>query len=632
MNDTSTAEPATAMSDASTGEAAEPATAITSPIMDYLRELADEFAGLQRGAVADYIPELAKADADGFGICIATTEGHVYEVGDSRTEFTIQSISKPFVYGLALEDNGRADVLRKIGVEPTGDAFNSISLDPATGRPANPMINAGAIAATGMVMGRDDNKKVNRILDMLSTYAGRVLGVDETVYLSESRTGHRNRAIGYMLRNFDILEEDPTATLELYFRQCSISVCCRDLAVMGATLANAGCNPVTGLRAIRGEYVENVLSTMGSCGMYDYAGEWIYKVGMPAKSGVAGGIVAVLPGRLGIGVYSPRLDSHGNSVRGIEVCNRISMDFDLHMFNVVQPGKSVIRHSYDGTRKSSKHLRAAAERARLQQLAHRIRVYEIQGDLNFSSCEVVVNAITGAAREADFFIVDFKRVLTLDQSTCRLLYRLLVKLAATGKQLLFANCDNFPGLGSYIRRKLDASGAGLWRSFLDDYALEYCENLLLGGQDNEHDAVPLEDCELFAGLTAEESGVIADKLTRHEYAAGDLIVAQGEPASKLFLLASGRVSITLALPGGKHKRLATLSPGLVFGEMAWIERSRRSAAVSADTDSVCYQLDIADFDAMVAGHNHIKVRIQDNLLRIFTRNLRKANDEIGVLS
>ena len=323
---------------------------VTSPIMDYLQELQRQFADLDDGEVADYIPELAKANSDWFGICIATTEGHVYEAGDSRQEFTIQSISKPFVYGLALEDNGRADILRKIGVEPTGDAFNSISLDPQTGRPANPMINAGAIAAAGQIMGHDDNKKVNRILEMLSTYAGRALTVDETVYQSESETGHRNRAIGYMLRNFNILEEDPTPTLELYFRQCSISVCCRDLAVMGATLANAGKNPVTGERAIRGEYVENVLGVMGSCGMYDYAGEWIYKVGMPAKSGVAGGILAVLPGRLGIGVFSPRLDSRGNSVRGIEVCNRISMDFNLHMFNVVQPGKSVIRCSYDGTR------------------------------------------------------------------------------------------------------------------------------------------------------------------------------------------------------------------------------------------------------------------------------------------
>jgi glutaminase len=600
--------------------------------MDYLQELQRQFAELNDGEVADYIPELAKANSDWFGICIATTEGHVYEVGDSRQEFTIQSISKPFVYGLALEDNGRADILGKIGVEPTGDAFNSISLDPLTGRPANPMINAGAIAAAGQIMGHDENKRINRILEMMSTYAGRALTVDETVYLSESETGHRNRAIGYMLRNFNILEEDPTPTLELYFKQCSISVCCRDLAVMGATLANAGNNPVTGERAIRGEYVENVLGVMGSCGMYDYAGEWIYKVGMPAKSGVAGGILAVLPGRLGIGVFSPRLDARGNSVRGIEVCNRISMDYNLHMFNVVQPGKSVIRCSYDGTRKSSKHLRGADDRARLQRLARRIRVYEIQGDLNFTTTEVIVSEIISRQAEADFFIVDFKRVLTTDQSTCRLLYRLLIKLESAGKQLLFANCEGFTNLGGYIRRKLGQADIGLWRSFEDDYALEYCEDVLLHKADETQAIASFEEFELFSGLDPEEIEVIANKLTRQAYARDELIMAQGEPASKLFLLASGKVSIKLDLPGGKTKRLATLSPGLVFGEMAWIERSQRSAAVIADMDSLCYQLEMDDFDAMVSEHSHIKVRIQENLLRIFSRNLRKANDEIGVLS
>jgi glutaminase len=601
--------------------------------MDYLQELEQQFRGIDTGEVADYIPELAKADPDWFGICIATTEGNIYETGDSRKEFTIQSISKPFVYGLALEDNGRADVLTKIGVEPTGDAFNSISLDPGTGRPANPMINAGAIASAGLVMGHDDDKKTNRVLDMMSAYAGRPLTIDEMVYRSESETGYRNRAIGYMLRNFDILGDDPSAILELYFKQCSILVNCCDLAVMGATLANAGINPLTRERAVRGEYVENVISVMGSCGMYDYAGEWIYKVGMPAKSGVAGGILAVLPGRLGIGVFSPRLDGRGNSVRGIEVCNRVSMDFNLHMFNVVQPGKSVINRSYDGTSLSSKHLRGTEQRERLKKLAHRIRVYEIQGDLNFTSTEVIVNEIVQGSPDVDFYIVDFKRVLTLDQSTCRLFYRLLVKLSAAGKQLLFVNCNGFPQLGSYIRRKLGDTDAGLWRSFDDDYALEYCEDILLSEQAVAVIAEVMApgDFELFSGLTPDEIGVIGQKLSRHEYCRDEHIVDQGDAASQLFLLARGKVSIKLALPGGKAKRLATLSPGLVFGEMAWIERTRRSATVIADLDSVCYCLDIDDFDDLVTGHGHIKVKVQENLLRIFTRNLRKANDEIGVL-
>jgi len=605
---------------------------VESPIMDYLHELRDRFAGLDAGEVADYIPELSRASSESFGIAMATTEGHVYEVGDSRHEFTIQSISKPFVYGLALEDNGRTDVLNKIGVEPTGDAFNSISLDPLTGQPANPMINAGAIASAGMIMGHDNNKKINRVMDMMSAYAGRPLSLDEAVYLSESSTGHRNRAIGYMLRNFNILEEDPSATLELYFKQCSVSVSCRDLAVMGATLANAGINPVTQERAIRGEYVESVLSVMGSCGMYDYAGEWVYKVGMPAKSGVAGGIVAVLPGKLGIGVYSPPLDKRGNSVRGIEVCNKLSMDFNLHMFNVVQPGKSVIRSAYDGGHVSSKHLRDAAGRSRLQKQAHRIQVYEIQGDLNFPTTEVIVNEVVSKSNAADYFIIDLKRVLTLDQSACRLFYQLLLKLAERNKELLFTNCDTCPALGKYMRRKLKSADGPSWQCYEDDYALEYCENRILEEENVACAAKSLQSFELFDGLSAGEIDVIGSKLTKQRYQQGETIIEQGEPASQLYLLAQGQVSIKMTLPDGKIKRLATLSPGLVFGEMAWIERTERSAAVSVDTDALCYKLAIDDFDALMMDHGPVKVKVLENMCRLFSRNLRKANTEIGVLS
>src|SRR5262245_36457257 len=234
----------------------------SSPIQAYLATLHQKYAGLQEGTVATYIPELAKADPNWFGICLVTVAGTRYEAGDSRQQFTIQSISKPFVYGLALEDNTRADVLTKVGVEPTGDAFNSISLDPTTGRPRNPMINAGAIATTGLIAGRTPAIRLSRILKTFSLCAGRELAVDENVYRSESETGHRNRAIGHMLRNFDILADDPMGSVELYFKQCSILVHCRDLAVMAATLANRGLNPVTGEQALRGEYVESVLSVM----------------------------------------------------------------------------------------------------------------------------------------------------------------------------------------------------------------------------------------------------------------------------------------------------------------------------------------------------------------------------------
>ncbi|HEU0038418.1 MAG TPA: glutaminase [Verrucomicrobiae bacterium] len=182
----------------------------SSPIADYLQQLHHEFAGLGDGKVATYIPELAKADAKWFGICLVTATGHVYEVGDSRQAFTIQSISKPFVYGLALEDHGRQHVLSKISTEPTGDAFNSISLEPGTGRPRNPMINAGAIATTSLIAGKSPQTRSRRLLEMFALYAGREVLLDKEVYRSESETGHRNRAIGHMLRNFGILSTLPT--------------------------------------------------------------------------------------------------------------------------------------------------------------------------------------------------------------------------------------------------------------------------------------------------------------------------------------------------------------------------------------------------------------------------------------
>ena len=270
-------------------------------------------------------------------------------MGDSDQTFTIQSISKPFVYGIALEDNGREAVLAKVGVEPTGDAFNSISLDPVSGQPANPMINAGAIATASLVDGATSQKKIHRILEVFSRYIGHDLGIDEAVYKSEAETGHRNRAISHLLRNFNIIPSDPEVGLDAYFRQCSINVTCRDLAVMASTLANNGVNPITGKRAIMGEYVGNVLGVMASCGMYDFAGAWIYRVGLPAKSGVGGGIVAVLPGQLGIGIFSPPLDSLGNSVRGIKVCEDLSRDLHLHMLRAPNASSAVIRRTFNST-------------------------------------------------------------------------------------------------------------------------------------------------------------------------------------------------------------------------------------------------------------------------------------------
>jgi glutaminase len=233
------------------------------------------------------------------------------------------------------------------------------------------------------------------------------------VYESESRTGHRNRAIGHMLRNFDVLEEDPMADVEVYFRQCAISVNCRDLAVMAATLANHGVNPITGERAISGDHVECVLSVMASCGMYDYAGGWIYHVGMPAKSGVAGGVLAVLPGQLGIGVFSPRLDAHGNSARAIKVCEELSRVWDLHQFDPPHGPHHVRRLAYTAADHGSSRGRSAAEQACLRRHGTAIRAVEVQGNLMFSSAERIVRDRADGELPS-FLVIDCHHVTTVN--------------------------------------------------------------------------------------------------------------------------------------------------------------------------------------------------------------------------
>jgi glutaminase len=372
-----------------------------SPIQALLDALHARYAGCHDGEIASSIPELANADPELFGICLATADGFIYETGDSRHEFTIQSISKPFVYGLALDDHGAAFMLTKVGVEPSGDAFNAISLHKSTGRPLNPMINAGAIATTGQVRADTPAQRLTRILEMFGRYTGRPMRIDRKVYESESRTGHRNRAIGHLLRNFDVLEDDPTAAVDVYFQQCSISVRCVDLALMGATLANQGVNPVTGERAIEDSHVENVLSVMASCGMYDFSGGWIYNVGMPAKSGVAGGVLAVLPGQLGIGVFSPRLDEQGNSARALKVCEELSRIWQLHQFNPPYSPQSSRRLSYTAAERTSTRSRHAAERNCLREHGQRIHVMEIQGNLAFSTAESIVREIVRSRSPPD---------------------------------------------------------------------------------------------------------------------------------------------------------------------------------------------------------------------------------------
>ena len=295
------------------------------------------------GTVATYIPELGKADPEHFGISIVTTEGRVFETGECQRPFTIQSISKPFTFGMALEEFGNERVTRHVGVEPSGDAFNAIELQNGTNRPYNPMINSGAITTTALLHAHHGERTFDYVLDCLSAAAGRRLDVDEAVFQSERRTGHRNRAIAHLLLNFGVVHEEAEQALDVYFRQCAVLVTCHDLAMMAATLANMGRNPVTGIHVFDVASVKHMLAIMFTCGMYDYSGEWAYRVGVPAKSGVSGGVMAVVNRQVGIATYSARLDVRGNSVRGIEVCAELAARFGLHAFDCLNVGSSFLR-------------------------------------------------------------------------------------------------------------------------------------------------------------------------------------------------------------------------------------------------------------------------------------------------
>ncbi len=312
-------------------------------INQLLQKLHTRYSTLDNGEVATYIPELGKANPEHFGISLVTVDGRKFEVGDVEVPFTIQSISKPFTFGMALELYGQDAVANHVGVEPSGDAFNSIVLERDSNRPFNPMVNAGAISTSALLYQKYGDEAFDIMMERFSDAAGRTLSIDQAVYESESRTGHRNRAIAHLLLNFEKIHDKVDASLDLYFKQCSILVNARDLATMAATLAHVGKNPITGKEVYDFDSVKSMLSLMFTCGMYDYSGQWAYSVGVPAKSGVSGGIMAVVNRQLGVACYSPKLDTHGNSCRGIEVCKDLADELGLHVFDFTNTGSNYLK-------------------------------------------------------------------------------------------------------------------------------------------------------------------------------------------------------------------------------------------------------------------------------------------------
>ena len=531
-----------------------------SPVNRVLNRIQHEIRTNSDGAVADYIPELTGADPDLFGLALSTLDGAVYAAGDSDVPFTIQSVSKPYVMALAIQDSGLEVLLSSVGVEPTGDPFNAVTLEQDTGRPLNPMVNAGAIVTSTLVAGEDTLAQSRRILDGLSAFAGRELAVDEAVLASELATADRNRAIAFLMRSMGSLATPVEEALEVYFKQCSTLVTARDLAVMAATLANGGRNPVTGQVVVQPDVVTSVLSVMITCGLYDFSGEWMFRTGLPAKSGVAGGITVVLPGEFGIGSYSPRLDAKGNSVRGVAACEALSQEFGLHVMRPRTQGAPPIHRRLHGSQVRSRRARPARERAVLTEAAEAIVVYELQGDLTFKEGELISRR--AANESARWVVLDATRVDRADAVASGLLRATASGLADRGVSVLHSGRWDE---ASMLPDELSFPSAA--------DAVEFCEDVLVTETQSSTgvtDEIPLAENDLCRSLSADDIATLTAYGTPLSFTSGQTISRGDAAHHSLLLITKGLIDIE-QIDGrageGSGIRLTSRSAGTAVGSL-----------------------------------------------------------------
>ncbi|MCX5414744.1 glutaminase A [Streptomyces sp. NBC_00059] len=442
-------------------------------VTDALRDLHARYAGVREGRRADYIPELARSDPDAFGIAVVSMDGHCYSAGAADTAFTLQSVSKPFVYALALSTHGLDEVGRWVGAEPSGEAFNAISLEARTGRPANAMVNAGAIVTTALVPGSPDLPAFSRILTCLSRFAGRRLDVDEDVYGSEAETGDRNRALAYLIRSTGTLPLDPVAAVDTYFRQCSVRATAVDLAMMAGTLAHGGVNPLTGETVVSPEVAAQVLAVMATCGMYNASGDWLLRVGLPAKSGVSGGLIAAGPARFGLATYSPLLDAAGTSVRGQAALGALSERLGLHLMrNPALPGSTVTLVT------TADVLPSAPSGRRERALHERVGVVAAQGALDFTAVERVLYALDESGPDrAGPVVLDLREVTGVDPVALALLHAGLARLARDGRRAAVVDPGDRLGPPDVVRER---TGQDLPRFGSREEAVERCAQAVAG--------------------------------------------------------------------------------------------------------------------------------------------------------
>lgn len=302
-------------------------------VVQWVNSAHSRYAGNHEGAVSAVYPALARVRPDRFGICVVGTGGETYSVGDADHEFTVMSISKPFVFALVCDLLGSGHMRERIGVNATGQAFNSLAaIESAIDGRTNPMVNSGAIATTSLIPGKDLDDKWRFIHQGMSRFAGRQLSVNEEILDSASKTNHRNQSIARLLHSLNAIFMDPSEAVSLYTKQCSLNVTARDLAVMGATLADGGVNPVTKERVVSPATCHYSLAVMATAGLYETSGNWLYEIGLPGKSGIGGGIVTVSPGKGGLGTFAPPLDRAGNSVKGQLVAKYLSQKLGMDLF------------------------------------------------------------------------------------------------------------------------------------------------------------------------------------------------------------------------------------------------------------------------------------------------------------
>lgn len=385
-------------------------------IPQYLQRLIDNARAREERQDSDGHPD------DRIGIALCTSTGHLYASGDTEAEFTIQSVSKPFIFALAVQRRGARKVLEAVELEPSGEAFDEISLGDHY-RPMNPMINAGALAVNQLILGEDAeaDDRVEIVRDLLSKLAGRDLKVNLDAAREEFRSADRNLALAHMLRSYGIINDSAESAVWDYTRQCCVSVTARDLAIMAATLANHGVNPITGERVLDARVCRLTMAVLSTTGMYDATGRWMARVGIPAKSGVDGGLIGMLPGQAGVATFSPGLDKHGNPIRGVRLFEALSDDMGLHLMN--------------GRGRSAEDLSRAMYDENGNQLV------QLYGAIDFTGAEAALHSLERRDADGGEIVLDLSEATEAQEMCCQMLTTGVDELRAAGYDIRISDPD-----------------------------------------------------------------------------------------------------------------------------------------------------------------------------------------------